>query len=123
MYSSREPIPSEYRGVKLGDKELFEEFGDTIPAIACYGGIEPSENIKAFLSLPAKFRIFTRMDLTQAKKKAEEAAVSERWDIMDRQEREQNGERLSPDELRRQKDLEHRERQSCTSLNINMSKV
>ena len=59
MYPNREQLPSEYRGVKLGDKELLDKFGDSAPKIACYGGIEPSDNVKAFLSLPAKFRIYT----------------------------------------------------------------
>ena len=36
LYSSREPIPGEYRGVKLGDRENYYEFGDTVPTIACY---------------------------------------------------------------------------------------
>ena len=63
------------------------------------------------------------MNITQRKRRAEEAAAGDRWDMLDRKERENDDERLTPEELRAQKDLEHIERQACRSDVINLAKV
>ena len=74
------------------------------PEILCYGCITEIPSMKAFLSLPSKFRIFSKKDTIQAKKKTEESAPADRWDFQDGQEREEDRVRLSLEELRRQKD-------------------
>ena len=116
-------VPGTYMDILIGDRELHEMFGDENPEVACYGGIQITPNIEAFLRLPSKFRIYSSIDKTQAKKKTEESVAADRWDFHDRQERENEGERLTPDELRRQKDEEHRRRRPFTAEVIDLAKV
>ena len=94
--SRDDTIPDEYRGITISDQKLREVYGDINLTIAVYGGIHLSDNMRKFLQLPIGFRIFGRIEKVQAEKKAEESATSDRWDIRDRQEREQDGQRLSP---------------------------
>ena len=91
--------------------------------MAVYGGIELTDNIKEFLKLPAKFRIYGRIEKVQADLFAEEGATMERWDIRDRKEREEEGQRMSPDQLRNQKDKEYLARKACTSEIIDLGKI
>ena len=101
-------------GILIGERELNDMFGDTVIDVAVYGGLQLSDNVKSFLSLPSGFRIYDRIEMIQAKKKAEITAVTERWDIRDRAEREDENVRMSPDELRTEKDKEFLERRACT---------
>ena len=103
-------IPVTYKDILIGNKELEEEFGETDVKVAVYGGLNVSNNVIEFLKLPSKFRVYENMSITKAKRRIEESAAGERWDIMDRKERENDGQRLTPDELREQKDCEYVER-------------
>ena len=103
---------------------MHDKFGDIETKVAVYGDIEISENIEAYLKLPSGFRVFNRIEDVQAKKRAELAAISEKWDIRDRLDRENgDGERMSPDELRKEKDEEFLERKACTKERIDLTKV
>ena len=106
----------------IGDKEINDEFGVSEIKVAIYGGLTVSDNVIEFLKLPSKFRIYERMNLTQGKRRAEESAAGDRWDLLDRKERENNDERLTPDELRAQKDLEHIEKKACKNDVIKLAK-
>ena len=63
------------------------------------------------------------MNKIQGKRRAEEAAAGDMWDLKHRKESENEDERLTPDELRAQKDQEHIERQACRSDVINLAKI
>ena len=39
----------------------FDVYGDEEPDIVCFGGIIVTLNMKAFLTLPSKFRIFLKL--------------------------------------------------------------
>ena len=95
-------IPNEYMGILIGDQELITEFGELDIKVAVYGGITPSDNVIRFLQLPAKFRVYNRIEKIIGNKKTEEYAAGRRWDIRDRNENDRVG--MNPDELRQCKD-------------------
>ena len=41
-------IPALYRDIPIGDVELIDKYGDTIPSVAIHGRIEASENVIKF---------------------------------------------------------------------------
>ena len=51
-------LPQELRGVILGDEPLRQLYGTPAIQPLVFGGIHVTENMKAFLSLPLKFRVF-----------------------------------------------------------------
>ena len=87
-----------------------------------YGGIEPSLNMVMFLRLPANLRLYDRIEKIIAEKKVEEAAVKDRWEERNKEEREDSGDMMA-DKLRKKKDDEYRERKACNSERINLAKI
>ena len=61
-------VPEEYMGILIGERELIEKYGETVPEVAVYGGIEPSPNVIKFLQLPARMRIHSQLDKVNASK-------------------------------------------------------
>ena len=52
--------------------------------VICYGGITPSQNMKAFLRLAAKFRIFPKPQKEYHKVQCEGRSARQRWVIRDK---------------------------------------
>lgn len=74
-------IPDRYRGVIVNDEALIEAFGDEKPEPKIYGGIEASENVKAFMILPANLRRYDKVNTFKEEVSAEETATKQRWTI------------------------------------------
>lgn len=55
-------IPPIYWAILIGDSELSDKYSVTIPSVAVYGRIESSENVKKFLQLLAKLRVYGNID-------------------------------------------------------------
>ena len=117
----RDSVPGVYMDILIGDKDLEAEFGETIPKVAIYGGIEASDNVKSFLRLPSNVRLFSRIEKIVAEKKVEEAAVIDRWEHRTRNESEGNN--LTPDEMRKKRDNDFLNRRPCDSDRINLAKT
>ena len=118
----QETVPDVYLDILIGEKELEERYGEEVPKVAIYGGLEVSDNVIKFLRLPASVRLFNKIDKIVAEKKVEESATIDRWEVMSR-EGENREERLTPEEMRRKRDREFLERKPCNKDRINLSKL
>ena len=45
----KDSVPGIYMDVLIGEKELSDKYGEVVPNIVIYGGIEASENMIKFL--------------------------------------------------------------------------
>ena len=72
-------IPEFFQGVGLGEDCLESEFGNPVIEPIVLGGIQASENMKAFLRKPLKFRVFPKVRLKDNKVEAESTAAKKRW--------------------------------------------
>ena len=97
-------------------------FGDQEDDVLIYGGIIPTDNMKQFLRLPAKLKLFNKVVRTKEEVKAEVEATKARWDERDRDERSQD-EPISNDKLRIEKDKEYKERKVGFGGVIDLSKI
>ena len=50
-------------GIKISDKLLIQKFGSEKPKPAIYGGIEATEEMKEFLRLSSKFRLYNNVNI------------------------------------------------------------
>ena len=78
-----------FRGIPVCDEKLLEMFGEDRSEGLILGGIEASDNVRAFLRLPPKFRTFQDFKDRDFKIQVEVAAAKERFskvqeDIMGR---------------------------------------
>jgi hypothetical protein len=74
-------IPDVYKEVLVTDEALREAFGDEKPEPKIYGGIEASDNVKAFMILPANLRRYDKVDIFKEEVKAEVTATKQRWTV------------------------------------------
>ena len=88
----REELSETVEGIRISDRLLKERFGDQEPEILVYGGINPSDNMKKFLALPSKMKVFGKFDILKEEVKSETEATKARWDHRDRTERVGEGE-------------------------------
>ena len=70
-------------GIKIGDKELQEEYGNPDPDVVILGGIEPSANMIALMKIPVKLRIFPKINRKGHNIEVETMADKERLMAMD----------------------------------------
>ena len=70
-------------GIKIGDKELQEEYGNPDPDVVILGGIEPSANMIALMKIPVKLRIFPKINRKGHNIEVETMADKERLIAMD----------------------------------------
>ena len=98
-----------------------DKFGEIKVSVAIYGGIQPSQNVISFLKLPARMRIFGRLDRVTGQKKTEEFAAGQHWEIRTNIENDRTG--MTPDEIRKEKDKEYLERKACKKDCINLAKL
>ena len=68
-------IPEFFQGVGLGEECLEREFGNPQIEPIVLGGIQASENMKAFLRKPLKFRVFPKILLKDNKVEAEASSA------------------------------------------------
>ena len=85
-------IHDKYKDVLISDKELSEKFGDTDPGVLVYGGIDVTENMRHYLRLPSKLKLYGRFKITDEEVRAEAETVKARWDKRERDERSEPGE-------------------------------
>ena len=57
----KDGVPAKYMEILIGDEELEAKYGECVPEVAIYGGIQASENVKSFLRLPANLRLYNRI--------------------------------------------------------------
>ena len=87
----RDSVMGTFEDILIGDSELEERYGETIPKVAVHGGIDPSPNVISFLRLPANLRLFDKIEKIIGEKKVEEAAVKDRWEERNKEDRENSG--------------------------------
>ena len=68
-----------YEGVLIRDKELLDRYGEDKEEGLVLGGIVPSEEVKAFLRLPPKFRTYGKVKERDFRINAETAAAKQRF--------------------------------------------
>ena len=96
-------------GIPVSDQKLKEQFGDKKPEGLILPGIEASENVKAFIALPPKFKVYGDLDQEEAEADREQAAVKQRMSRL-----EDKGQHVSKEQRleRRHQDLGGRGAQS-----------
>ena len=72
-------VPEELEGVPVADRLLQEKCGTPEVEGLVLGGLEVSDNVRAFLRLPPKFRVLPEPSLREAEIGAEEAAAKQRY--------------------------------------------
>ena len=75
--------PENYQGILLGDSSLQEEFGEMQVKPIILGNIQASDNMKAFCSLPLKYRLFPRVGKKGSKVETESRGAKQRWSLSD----------------------------------------
>ena len=76
-------VPDVYQGITLGDEALQQQFGDPVDQPVILGGLEVSENVKAFCLLPFKYRLFPTVRRKDHKVEGEARAAKQRWTAAD----------------------------------------
>ena len=76
-------LPKELEGVLLDDSSLEEEFGNPVIVPIILGDIQASENIKSFLKIPLKFRLYPQLKKINTEIETEAKATKERWSVRD----------------------------------------
>ena len=76
-------LPTELSGIILGDQELASRFGTPVNKPLILGGIQASDNMKAFLSLPLKYRVFQKPRKDDFKVQVTGRGVRQRWNLRD----------------------------------------
>ena len=71
-------IPHDWEGIAISDEKLEEMFGDQDDEVLIYGGIVQTDNMKQFLRLPAKLKLFNKVVKTKEEVKAEVEATKAR---------------------------------------------
>ena len=77
-------VPDHVGGVPLDDETLKNTFGETVVTPIILGGIQASENVKAFLKLPLKVRTYPKAEKKEFKTQAEARSTRSRWRIRGR---------------------------------------
>ena len=83
------------------------------------GGIVPSENMKAFLRLPLKFRCYTKPDRDEAVVQVEGRAARQRWVLRDK-------DQAGPEtfqEYRRRKERQEDQKQPLRGKVVDFSRI
>ena len=76
--------PEELNGILLGERSLQGAFGDPIVKIVALGGITPTDNMKAFLKLPLKFRTYPKVQEEDMAVQTEGRAARQWWILWDK---------------------------------------
>ena len=90
-YASRQVV-GEWRGVKIGDRQLEEEMRneeEEVDKPHKYGGVQTNEDEDSVLALPHKFTTFEKIQLDKIKVSTEIMKDKVRWELRAREEREQ----------------------------------
>ena len=80
----RRVIPTELRGVLVGDRELQDKYGEVNVTPVILGGIVPTANMIAFMSLPLKHRTFQKIKSNEGEVQRETRACRQRWNIREK---------------------------------------
>ena len=112
-------IPEVFAGIKVGDTVLNDEYGDPNVEPVILGGIEPSDNMKAFMNLPVKFRVYDKIDKDEYKVQTEVTAAKERWGY---REMEENGDEDNNTRATR-RELENRAREPLQNGELDFTKL
>ena len=72
-------LQDEVEGIPVTDEKLAERYGDTQAEGLILHGIQASENVKAFLALPPKFKVFMELDKESAEVDREVTAAKQRY--------------------------------------------
>ena len=75
-------IPDSIHGVVVDEKTLSDMYGDVRVEPATYGGITATEEMREFLSIPAGFRTYSKMEVLNEEVRAEETSTLMRWSHM-----------------------------------------
>ena len=112
-------LPEELNGVLLSDAKLKDAFGDPVVQVTVLGGIQPSDNIKAFLRLPLKFRTFAKPSRDDIIVQTEGRAARQRWIIRDKN---ANGDE-DFDQYRRRKERQEDLKQPLRGNNVDFTNI
>ena len=87
--NARQPVDGEWRGIKIGDRELEEEMRDEEEDRPHkYGGVQTNGDEDSVLALPHKFTIFEKIELDKIRVSTEIMKDKVRWELRAREERE-----------------------------------
>ena len=111
--------PDELEGIPVSDDKLEEMFGEPSVEPVVLGGIEASENVKNFLKLPLKFRLFPKINVKNAQIEVESKACKQRWSLKDKY---FNGNE-TPEERLERKEKENRKREPLQGNKVNFGNV
>ena len=106
--------------VLIGDEALKNEFGDPVVEVVVLGGIQPSENVKAFLKLPLKFRTYSKPDKDAVKVQVEGRAARQRWIIRDK---ESQGREEDFEAYRRRKERKEDDKRPLRGSKLDYTKI
>ena len=107
MDRSEHKITEIYRDILISEEKLRERFGIVEPEPLIYGGLEVSDNVKKFLILPSKLKLYGKFNKLTKEIRAECESVKTRWNRCEREERSNENEEISNDKLRVEKDAEY----------------
>ena len=80
-------IPEVINGILVGDSGLLDKFGEPKVEVVVLGGIIASANMKAFLRLPLKYRLFCKPKEEEHLVQTEARGTRSRWVIRDKEAR------------------------------------
>ena len=100
-------LPEEVEGIPVDDERLSQEYGTPAITPVILGGINASNNVKAFLSLPHKFRTYKKLERLDHQIQVEGRAARTRWTF--RYKDKHPGENF--EDFRRRRELEEEERE------------
>ena len=107
-------------GIKGSDELLINELVNDKPKPTIYCGIEVSEDMKEFLRLPSRFKLYSNVSLVNEEISSEEAADKMRWTM---EEVSKEGVVLTAQQKRDKKDKDNQERAISNTKVINFSNV
>ena len=119
LESLKPKLPEELDGVLLSDDKLRAAHGDPVGEVVVLGGIQASDNMKAFLRLPLKFRTYCKPDRDAVTVQTEGRAARQRWVIRDKN---QNGEE-DFETYRRRKERQEDEKAPLRGNKLNFTRI
>ena len=106
-------------GIIFKDKDLHKKFDNPTVEPVILGGIEASDNVKAFLRLPDKFKLVEKLSQREAKIEAEVSVAKMRLNVRDWEE----GENKDAKDILLEREREHKDRSVYSNGCINFSNV
>ena len=112
-------IPDQVEGIKVSDSALEEDLGTPVVDPIVFGGIQVSNNVRAFLSLPLRYKLSPKMSRLNHQVQTECRGTRQRWKIRDKN---QHGPE-DPEAYRRRKEKENDDRQPCQGNIVDFSQT